>query len=212
MVMLLGVTSFVSLRSSRDEWLLVVSAAAILSSPRGPSMDLHSPLVRARHVVLVTLVVVGVLGIVTWRGESLNPGWPGTMAARFPVAAARVIEERQYPGPLYSPLEWGGYLLWRLPNLSVTIDSRTDLHGEARIRRSLTTWRGGRDWATDPDLADAATVVAPVHTSLTALLLGDPRFDVIYNDAVATVFVARRAANGAGQDAVNRPPTEKGAR
>jgi hypothetical protein len=212
MVMLLGVTSFVSLRSSRDAWLLVVSAAAIVSTPRGASMELPAPLVRARHVVLVALVVLGVLGIVAWRKDSLNTSWPGAMAARFPVAAARVIEERQYPGPVYSPLEWGGYLLWRLPNLSVTLDSRTDLHGEAKIRRSLTTWRGHRGWATDPDLGGAATVVAPVHTSLTALLLGDPRFDVIYNDAVATVFVARRAANGAGQDAVNRPPTEKGAR
>jgi hypothetical protein len=213
MVLLLGVTSFASFRSGRDAWLLVVSAAAIISTPPFPAeTQTHSPLVRLRHIVVVALVVVGILGIAVWRRGPLNGIWQTATAGRFPVAAARTIEERRYAGPLYCPLEWGGYLLWRLPNLSVTLDSRTDLYGEARIRRSVKTWQGHRGWETDPDLEGAASVVAPAQTPLTALLLGDPRFAVIYNDAVATVFVARPAANGAGQDAVSHPGTAEGAR
>ena len=206
-VLLLGVTAFVSFRSSRDTWLLVVSAAAILTAPRGERERAPRPRVAPRRLIAATAIVVGLLGIAAWRIGTVAAPWPAIVAARFPVAAAEIIAERGYPGPVYSPLDWGGYLLWSLPHLSVSIDGRTDVHGDVQIRRSAETWDGRRGWDVDPDVAAAGTVVAPVMTPLATLLLGDPRFDVVYNDAVARVFVARRAQNSRRHDPGGRRAT-----
>jgi hypothetical protein len=146
--------------------------------------------------VVVTASVVAL--VASWSAPQ-ELRWRGQVSARFPVAAAQVVEDRGYPGPLFSPLEWGGYLLWRLPRLATTVDPRLDVHGAARIRQVMATWDGGREWALDPDLARAGTVVAPSDSSLTTLLHGDPRFMLVYTDGVAALFVARRAAHGSGQ-------------
>jgi hypothetical protein len=196
-VLLLTVTSFVSLRLSRDAWVLVVPATAIVSAPWFvTAAEQPASRLRRRHVGMIALVVAAVVGFSTVPLRSAQTRWDDAVSARFPVAAARVIAGAGAAGPVYSPPEWGGYLLWSLPGLSVEIDGRTDLHGAARIRRSAATWMGRRNWAADPDLEGAAIVVAPVETSLPALLLGDPRFSVLYNDAVAVVFVRRRSADG----------------
>jgi hypothetical protein len=121
--------------------------------------------------------------------------WNAVVSARFPDAAAQVIEDRGYPGPVFTTAGWGGYLLWRLPRLETTVDGRLTLLGNARLRRLIATWDGARDWAGDPDLAGAGTVVLPAESSLATLLHGDPRFVVVYTDGVAALFLTRRAAH-----------------
>jgi hypothetical protein len=220
MVLLLLASAFAAFRANRDAWLVAVSAAAILSSPqvrrpwgrsperwlfpaRSPGVGaapVHRGDAVARRGVIVTVVVTAsVVALVASWSAPQEPRWRGQVSARFPVAAAQVVEDRGYPGPLFSPLEWGGYLLWRLPRLATTVDPRLDVHGAARIRQVMATWDGGREWALDPDLARAGTVVAPSDSSLTTLLHGDPRFMLVYTDGVAALFVARRAAHGSGQ-------------
>ena len=148
--------------------------------------------------LLVAAVAAGIAGVVVWSLTPPQPRWEADVSARFPLAAAQVVDDRRYPGPLFSSLEWSGYLLWRLPRLSMAVDTRLDVLGDARVRRVIATWDGGRDWATDPDLATAGTVIAPADSSLTTLLHDDPRFVVVYTDDVAALFIARRAAHGSG--------------
>lgn len=210
MVLLLGVAAFVSLRSGRYAWVLIVSASAIISASwSADSTTQPGPARRSRHVLVMVLVLGAMLGVSAWRRASVEAYWQQAVAARFPVAAAAVIEERQLPGPLYSPPEWGGFLLWRLPHLHVVLDGRTDVQGVLRIRGADATWNGRRHWAGDADLRRAGTIVAPVQTSLNALLLGDPRYLVIYNDVVATVFVPHSAPPGTSRGAASRAPNGK---
>jgi len=58
--------------------------------------------------------------------------------------------------------------------------------------RSVATWNGEPDWATDGQLVSARLVIGPVHTPLIQLLRIDPRFQLAYEDKVAAVFVARK--------------------
>ena len=193
-LLVLGVSAFSAFRTSRDAWLVAVSATAVLSSVRFSGRTA----VATRGLGVAAAVAAGIVGAVVWSLTPPQPRWQSEVSARFPVAAARVVEDRRYPGPLFSPLEWGGYLLWRLPRLTTVVDGRLELQGDARIRRLIATWDGGREWAIDPDLAGAGTVVAPTDSSLTTLLHDDPRFVVVYTDDVAALFVARRAAHGSG--------------
>jgi hypothetical protein len=71
------------------------------------------------------------------------------------------------------------------------MDGRTNLYGDERIKRSLETWNGAREWAKDPELAAARLVIADAGAPLSSLLRLDQRFELVYEDQVAVVFIAR---------------------
>ena len=73
------------------------------------------------------------------------------IAKTYPVDAANFVDEKGYQGPLYNHYDWGGYLIWRLPRLPVSIDGRTNVHDVARVTHSLAVWNGKHDWASDPE-------------------------------------------------------------
>jgi hypothetical protein len=88
-------------------------------------------------------------------------------------------------------MNWGGYLIWKLPSRLVTIDGRTNLHGEERLGRSLATWAGSRGWDDDPDLGAAKFVLVEVTSPLASLLRRDCRYVVLHEDGQALVCVRK---------------------
>ena len=48
----------------------------------------------------------------------------------FSVNAINYLRRNPVPGPLYNNLNWGGFLMWYLPELPVSIDGRNDRYGE----------------------------------------------------------------------------------
>jgi hypothetical protein len=145
------------------------------------------------------LAVAGLLALLTiflvWSRDLRPARLAQTVARVFPVEAARVVAQRGYQGPLYNDFNWGGYLIWSLPQLPVALDGRTNLHGDARIVRIGNTWAGGPGWQDDADLASAGVVLGQATAPLASLLRCDGRFCLVYDDALACVFV-RRAVNG----------------
>ena len=113
------------------------------------------------------------------------------VAKVFPVAAVKFVHKRGYEGPLFNDFNWGGYLIWSLPQLPVIVDGRTNLHGDERLTRLGATWAGAPGWEKDPDLAAARVVIASVSTPLAELLEFDRRFERVYKDDLAKVFVRR---------------------
>jgi hypothetical protein len=99
------------------------------------------------------------------------------------------VRKHHLIGPLYNDFNWGGYLIWRLPELRVSIDGRTNLYGDGRIARSNATWSGVHDWQTDSELTQARLVIGYVNAPLSSLLRSDSRFRLVYEDELAVVFV-----------------------
>jgi hypothetical protein len=160
-VLLLLAGAYVSFRSTRDAWFVVVSSIAIIASARPPESGARVYRLAKRQV--------------------------------FAVAAVSYIAQAGLQGPLYNDFGWGGFLIWRLPQHPVALDGRTNIHGDARIERSMATWSGKRGWQADPDLAAARLVIGGVDAPLTSLLRLDPRFKLVYEDQLAAVFVAQPA-------------------
>ena len=113
----------------------------------------------------------------------MHPGRAGGTAR-----ACEEVQRHGYRGPLYNSFDWGGYLIWRLPHLRVSIDGRTNLHGEERIQWSLDTWAGRKGWR-EGELATARLVIAEASAPLASLLRTDGRFKLVYEDELAAVFV-----------------------
>lgn len=192
----LTLAAFLSFRSRRDVWLLAVVAIGVLaSSLRGDEEDPRRRLpVLAVPFVAVAVALLVFLGSVLLNAN--NPSLHLLLAKELPVGAAQFVNERNFSGPLYNTYDWGGFLIWNLPSLPVSIDGRAALHGDARIDRSSATWNGAPDWASDAELSSARLVIAPVKMPLTQLLRMDSRFQLEFEDKVAAVFIARRTGAG----------------
>jgi hypothetical protein len=183
--------AFVSFRSSRDVWFVVTAAIAIIASSR-PALEVkdHSALTKAQALVIAT--TIGILTIFVAQARNISEGaLQNAVAGKYPVTAVNVVNERGYSGPLYNHFDWGGYLIWRLPRLPVSMDGRTNIYGDERVSHSIETWNGARHWANDPELAAARLVIADASIPLCSLLRLDQRFELVYEDQVAAVFIAR---------------------
>jgi hypothetical protein len=58
-------------------------------------------------------------------------------AANFPTAAAAYLQQTQPPGNLFNPYNWGGYLIYALPEKPVFVDGRTDLYNDELLSEWL---------------------------------------------------------------------------
>ncbi len=55
--------------------------------------------------------------------------------ANYPVEAIEWLRKNQPPGRLFNSYNWGGYLIWTLPEYPVFIDGRADLYGNDLIQQ-----------------------------------------------------------------------------
>jgi len=52
------------------------------------------------------------------------------LSAVTPIGAMHYLKETQPQGRLFNSYNWGGYLLWMLPEIPVFVDGRTDLYND----------------------------------------------------------------------------------
>jgi hypothetical protein len=187
---LLLMGTLLAFRARRDVWVLVLVAVFIISefgrftkSERGFSFTI------LRTICVVVGLTVGIFLISLHRQVS-EQRLESVVEGRFPIAAVKFINDKNYSGPLYNHFNWGGYLIWTLPRLPVSMDGRMNLHGDERIKRSVNTWSGLKGWESDPELMKARLVIAGANDALTNLMRMDSRFELVYEDAIAVVFVA----------------------
>jgi hypothetical protein len=180
-------------RGQRDVWFLVMGAIVILVQKQiGEGRHRTGGVTRGSLVSTGLIVAVGVLCIVAHRGISTDRIQQET-AKVYPLGAASFVAQQRYRGPLHNHFDWGGYLIWTLPHLKVSMDGRANVHGDERIKRALATWAGGPHWREDPDLNNARVIIAKRDMALTSLLQLDPRFTEVYRDETAVVFVPATA-------------------
>jgi hypothetical protein len=116
-------------------------------------------------------------------------------ATRFPAAAVDYLTKEDVQGPLVSPDDWGGYLIYRLyPRVRMVIDDRHDFYGEQFLKSYLKMVNAEPGWQDFLQQSRAHCVVVPKDSALANLLEETAGWKAIYSDEVATVFV--RSARG----------------
>ncbi len=191
MLLVAGASAF---RGLRDAWVLVLAAMVVSTSHKSGESENSTPAFSHYGLTAVLLLVtIGVVGIISQRDLTRERIQENT-AKIYPIKAASFVEDHNYVGPLYNHFDWGGYLIWRLPHLKVSMDGRANVYGDARIKQALATWYGQSHWSDDQDLKKAHVVIAQKEFALTAILRLDHRFRVAYEDGTAVVFI--RAPSG----------------
>jgi hypothetical protein len=111
-------------------------------------------------------------------------------AKRFPAAAVDYLTKEDVQGPLVSPDDWGGYLIYRLyPRVRMVIDDRHDFYGEQFLKSYLKMMQAQPGWQDFLQQSRAHCVVAPKDSPLANLLEETAGWKAIHSDDVATVFV-----------------------
>jgi hypothetical protein len=195
-LVLLGSALFFSLRMQRDLWYGILTAGAVVvgsDDEAGPAE--HSRRVAGWQIGAAALLALLLVRLAWVAGLSNGKTPESCHAEMYPVGAANYVREKQLPGPLFNDFNWGGYLIWALPELPVSIDGRTNLYGEKRLERSMATWRAEPGWEDDPDLRRARIIIAPLKhgdedVPLTkALRERSDRWRIVYEDKTSAVFV-----------------------
>jgi len=185
---LLSIAAVLAFRSAKEIWFLsVISTCAIADHWTLPLRYSRPPLL-SRDRLLVGISVLAVL-VVAWRHYDVSNSWLEIQVdGNFPEVASQYIESHHLHGPLFNHFNDGGYLIWRLPSLPVSMDGRTNVQGDERVARSYAVWNGKPEWASDEELSRANVVLARKEAPLTSLLRMDSRFRIVFEDVQAVVF------------------------
>ena len=176
-----------SFRSQRDMWLLAIVGAVTIAE----CLEAKRNTEAQQTTYQVWSIVIGILFVIAgtcWFTGVSAKKLQAKTSTMFPAGAVEFVKERGLSGPLFNDFNWGGYLIWNLPELPVSMDGRTNVHGTPRILRSAATWQGRHDWSADLELQQARLVIGPVDSPLCSLLRSDPRYHLAYEDSLAAVF------------------------
>jgi hypothetical protein len=107
----------------------------------------------------------------------------------FPVAAVSWVDANRPPGNLFNAYNWGGYLLWNLPQYPVFVDGRTDLYNDQLLEEYLRIVAGGTDALGLLDAHSVNLVLVEAGSALGRLLEASPDWQRPFGDDLAAVFV-----------------------
>jgi len=187
---LLVAASVLAFRTMRDAWFLCMSAAACIAD--FPAQEETSdPGENCLELAGVTAAVIVLLALFT-RGTNFNErALDRTISGTYPVNAINFLRQNPVPGPLYNNLNWGGFLMWYMPDYPVAVDGRNDLYGDRLDELFYASQSAEVGYKTDPYLNESGVVILDSTLPLAKILTVDPRFELIYRDQIATVFARR---------------------
>jgi len=185
---LLILATLIGYRMMRDAWFICIVAAACLADFPVKKEDTQPAETWYEWSALAVVLVVA--GLLFARDTSFHrAGLDAQISRLFPVNAANYLRQHPEPGPLYNAFDWGGFLIWYAPDYPVAIDGRADLYGDELNGRFYATANGDDSYASDPYLERAGVVLLFRDMPLSSLLSSDPRFQKIYEDNLAVMFV-----------------------
>ena len=135
-------------------------------------------------LILLASGLYAMQGVQAAGPESANP-------EDLPAAAVDYLQEQQPPGPIFNNYNWGGYLIWRVPEYPVYVDGRTDLFDDALLRRYLSIYLAERGWREQLDQDAINLVLAEPASPLARELVQDAGWETLYHDAIAIVLARR---------------------
>jgi len=199
---MLVLATIVGYRMMRDSWFLCITAGACIADSSDSELPRQPSLAGYEWAGLAVVLILA--GVLFARDTNFNrAGLDAKVSSIFPVNAANYLRQHPQPGPLYNAFDWGGFLIWYMPDYPVAIDGRTDLYGDELCARFLATGSGDDSYLTDPYLNKAGVVLLMRDMPLATLLQSDGRFQRFYEDQLSAMFI--RKVDGEGMPASTPP-------
>lgn len=142
------------------------------------------------NAVFLGLIAAGALGKIVF---TLQPERVAEAQAEFlPVrVSGHLADADSLPGNMFNNYDWGGYLLWAVPDVPVFVDGRTDLYGNDFLTEYIATYTASNDWREVFERYGIGTVVVAAGTPLHGVLANVDDWMLSYEDEQAVVYVQR---------------------
>jgi len=186
-LLLLVAASVLAYRTMRDAWFICLSAAACIADV--PAVEEKRECANTWGELALAAGALALILLIAAPAFDFNArGLDRAISAGFPVNAVNYLRRTPFNGPLYNNLNWGGFLMWYLPELPVAIDGRNDLYGDELDKLFFGSQSAYPSYQTDPYLNESSVVILDTSLPLAKILTIDPRFKLVYRDSVATVY------------------------
>lgn len=106
----------------------------------------------------------------------------------LPMGAVEFLKEDHPPGRLFNSYNWGGYILWALPEYPVFIDGRTDLYSDEIIDQWLKVVRAEEGWRTILEQWQVGVILLEENLPVVRELESSG-WRLVYRDALSVIFV-----------------------
>jgi hypothetical protein len=147
--------------------------------------------ITARNII--NLVLIGLLGT-TAIIKTIQVNSPDFISDSvrdfYPAGAVEWIADQKEPIRIFNDYNWGGYLIYYLPDYPVFVDGRTDLFGDDVLDDYLSIVKVDENWEDVLLEYDLDTLLIPVDTLLsrTAIQAG---WSELYKDKVAVILTSK---------------------
>ena len=197
LVVVFGYSAFVARRNiapfalviapvlSRRTQLVIESMSVPITFPASMRKDWDPKLTAVLNWLIVILVAVAVLlkGVVALSPKMMAQAQQDIA----PIRAVEWIKQNHATGPMYNSYNWGGYLLWALPEEPVFADGRTDVYNEFLTEYVKVMFiRPG--WQDVLDRYGVRLVLTERDSFLATMLTTRPEWKMIYGDNQAAIF------------------------
>lgn len=174
-IALLAGCAMLSFHAQRDAWLVVLAALAVIApSDKHTGVPAVADNNRAlnRQVLIagglsILILLLAIALLIPASEESLL----AKVAQTYPVDACNYIRQHQFPPPLFTSYEWGGFVLWYLPEYTLAIGGRADVPY--------------KDYSA---MGQVGTLLLQRGSLMERALSSLPAFRVTYRDRVAVVL------------------------
>lgn len=137
----------------------------------------------------VALTAFVLLGVFAYFVSVITPATVDEAQRAFlPVDAAEHIAANQPTGPMFNSYNWGGYLLYALPDYPVYVDGRTDLYRDDLLSRYLQAALAQPGWRDILDEDGIRLVVVESGSGLATALREEVGWSLDYEDDRAVIF------------------------
>jgi hypothetical protein len=197
-------TAFMGLLAGRNIAVFAVAATPVLADHLDALLNERGWVVRpvrkvtprmgALNAALAALVVLGAAAkvLLVLDADTVREA----QETYLPVKVAEYLRDEDPAGPMFNSYNWGGYLMFMLPNEPVFVDGRTDLYGDEFLTNTyLRTATGGDGWRETLNRYGIRLVVVEAGSGLARQLRVEPGWSLDYEDAMAAVFT-RETVNG----------------
>ena len=149
-----------------------------------------SPLLSEKINIIFNTALLVVIGL-TALGRAYLVSIPAEVNKNVPVGAVEWLKENQVSGHLFNSYNWGGYLVWALPQSPVFIDGRADLYGNELINDWWNVVDGTPQGFALLDQWKVQTILLEPTWPIIKLLPSSG-WQEVYRDNLAVIFVREK--------------------
>ncbi|MDX2159768.1 MAG: hypothetical protein SF162_00445 [bacterium] len=190
-------TGFLALLAGRNIAVFAVAATPVLTyhlhsitQERGflvRTAQTVSPRLARLNLALVAIIVFAAAGKAILVMEPITV--QQVIDSTLPRRAVEYMRENPPEGRMFNAYNWGGYLMYALPQYPVFVDGRTDLYGDTVLREYLDAALGGASWREVLAKYAIDFVLVETGSGLANRLNDEPGWRAAYTDEQASLFI-----------------------